>query len=107
LVRKKNGINLKSRLLDLITSHEYITKEFIDGFELFINKIVKTRHFLVHNVKPENEELIIKKNEIKLFTAQLRILLQIVFLYEMEIPQEVIIKNIRKPWQNNRYFKKK
>lgn len=103
-LKKKNPVKLETRLLDLIETRRSIIETFVSDIELFINKVISTRHHLVHLAPPKDFELILDGKNLQETISKLRILLQTIFLYEMGFAEEKISEQIKRPLQNRNYF---
>lgn len=101
---KKNPVNLKTRLLDLFEKHQPVIESFILDIDEFLDKVISTRHRLVHLADPKDSELILDGKNLTEANSKLKIMLQLVYLHEMGFSNEQISQQIRRPFQHKKYF---
>lgn len=103
---KKHETNLNTRLTDLIKSYHSVTKPLGINSKRTIEKIVATRHRLVHHSDRKRVQSLYTETEIKIVSQKLRVLLQAVFLHEMGFDHSFIAERIKRPFINNQLFSK-
>ena len=99
---KENKLN--NRLTYILDILKKCIEGLIDDNETFINQVVETRHYYVHeNVR--NQDIVIKEEEILLnINEKLKIILQALMLKEIGFEDEVIAKLLQNPLYNRMAF---
>lgn len=98
---EKKDITLKERLIYLIDRQQSLIGEVFQIESLFIDKVVETRHYLVHqNVR---EESLIIKNEFELFDTieKLAVIIKSIVLKELGFDDSQIVSILKSSGEGN------
>jgi ApeA N-terminal domain 1/Apea-like HEPN len=95
--RKKKTV-LKKRLIEVFENCFDVISSFIKDKEIFINKVVNTRHYLIHR-NPKQKHMAAKEDELDDLTQKLKILIEICLLNELGFTlaevKNLFLKNIK------------
>lgn len=106
-LKKYKENTLKQRIEHLLTIHKESLKGLIDHNEIFINKIVETRHYHVHE-RVQNMDYVVKDLiELNKITSKLRIIIQAILMYELGFEQTEINIRLRNSINNKFIFESK
>ncbi|KAB1069135.1 hypothetical protein F6U93_05120 [Tamlana haliotis] len=95
-LKKYTENTLQSRLRNILELNKESLSGLIENNELFLKKIVETRHYHVHS-SIKNDEYIIKNAiELSRINKKLEITIQAILLSELGFKQDVINKRLRK-----------
>lgn len=96
--------SLKQRLAHLFSIHSQSLNGLVEDAEAFINNVVETRHYYVHE-KVLNEEFVISDvialNRMK---TKLRVIIQAILMHELGFENEVINKQLCSTFHNSLIF---
>jgi hypothetical protein len=91
-----NEFSLRDRLRDILNEYKSIHLELTQNMERFIDKVIKTRNYLIHH-KKELYQKATKGDELFFLTQKLKLILEICLLSKMgfsiEKIQKLILKN--------------
>lgn len=103
-LRKHTENSLKQRLEHLFEVHNQSLNGLVDDVEKFIDNVVETRHFHVHE-KVKNKELVITDViELSRMTKKLRVFIQAILMFELGFDHEVINKQLHITFHNSLIF---
>lgn len=103
-LRKHTENSLKQRLEHLFEVHNQSLNGLVDDVEKFIDNVVETRHFHVHE-KVQNKELVITDIiELSRMTKKLRVVIQAILMFELGFDHEVINKQLHITFHNSLIF---
>lgn len=103
-LRKHTENSLKQRLEHLFEVHNQSLNGLVDDVEKFIDNVVETRHFHVHE-KVQNKELVITDIiELSRMTKKLRVFIQAILMFELGFDHEVINKQLHITFHNSLIF---
>ncbi|MBO3097606.1 ApeA N-terminal domain 1-containing protein [Gelidibacter pelagius] len=103
-LRKHTENSLKQRLEHLFEVHNQSLNGLVDDVEKFIDNVVETRHFHVHE-KVQNKELVITDViELSRMTKKLRVVIQAILMFELGFDHEVINKQLHITFHNSLIF---
>lgn len=91
-----NEFSLRDRLRDILNEYKPIHFESTQNMEKFIDKVIKTRNYLIHH-KKELYQKAAKGDELFFLTQKLKLILEICLLsklgFSIEKIQKLIVKN--------------
>jgi|26BtaG_2_1085354.scaffolds.fasta_scaffold00262_13 hypothetical protein len=103
-LRKHTENSLKQRLEHLFEVHNQSLNGLVNDVEKFIDNVVETRHFHVHE-KVKNKELVITDViELSRMTKKLRVFIQAILMFELGFDHEVINKQLHITFHNSLKF---
>lgn len=103
-LRKHTENSLKQRLMHLFEVHNRSLNGLVDDVEKFIDNIVETRHYHVHE-KVKNEALVVTDVlELSRMTTKLRVIIQAILMFELGFENEIINKQLRITFHNSIIF---
>ena len=95
---------LKNLLSEVLAEQSEATKTIVGNQPNFIKRLVETRNYFTH-LDGEANSAVLKTDELYEFTLNVRLLLQICFLKEMEFPANEISRILNNNWKYKRLTK--
>ena len=91
-------------LSEVLAKQSETTKTIVGNQSNFINRLVETRNYFTH-LDGEANSAVLKTDEVYEFTLNVRLLLQICFLKEMEFRTNEISRILNNNWEYKRLTK--